>query len=145
VTWERKSRLQSESSSNIAIYGAGKWGIAMADLLGNGIEGGSLVGFIDDDSKLRGRRVCGNRVLGRESDIVTIHHVHRIDELWLTFLPNEHKRGRLKGLCDEHDIKMVVLQEIEPFSRLVGYSLNRMPLSGNQANISQVQKKTDSI
>jgi len=145
IRWERKSTLRSESPSNIAIYGAGRWGIAMADLLGNGTQGGSLVGFIDDNSKLRGRRVCGNRVLGRESDIATIHHVHRLDELWLTFLPNEHKRGRLKGLCDEHDIKMVVLQEMEPFSRLVGSSLNRMPFSGPQTNESQGQKKTDSI
>jgi lipopolysaccharide/colanic/teichoic acid biosynthesis glycosyltransferase len=143
IRWEKKSAIKPQSPCNIAIYGAGRWGIAMAELLDNGTQGGSLVGFIDDDLKLRGRRVCGNPVLGRESDISTVYHVHRIDELWLTFLPGEHKRGRLKRICETHDIKMVVLPEVEPFSRLVVSPFSSTPPTGMKTSGTHHQRESD--
>lgn len=76
-----------------------------------------LLGFLDDDSNLRGKSVLGFKIIGRESDIPTIHKVHHIDEIWLTFRPETPKEIRLRKICKQSDINLVTLPDSEPFSR----------------------------
>jgi len=117
--WEIKpldSRRQA--ASNILIYGAGRVGMSMSRLINGKSSSIKLVGFIDDDPDLRGRRVQGFQVLGRESDIPTIHSVHKFDEIWLTFNPDRIKRSRVHTFCQRQQVKMTVLSEMEPFSRI---------------------------
>jgi lipopolysaccharide/colanic/teichoic acid biosynthesis glycosyltransferase len=103
-------------SNRIVVYGAGKRGLGLLNWVNNG--NADFVGFLDDSPQLRGRYVHGYRVLGRESDIPTVHCVHHIDEIWVTFNLNSQKLNRLLSLCDEHQIRLVVLPELEPFYRL---------------------------
>lgn len=117
--WEIKpldSRRQA--ASNILIYGAGRVGMSMSRLINGKSSSIKLVGFVDDNPDLRGRRVQGFQVLGRESDIPTIHAVHKFDEIWLTFHPDKIKRSRVHMFCEKQQVKMAVLAEMEPFSRI---------------------------
>jgi FlaA1/EpsC-like NDP-sugar epimerase len=117
--WELKPHDPTkESTTNILIYGAGQFGASLSGLINGRTSPIKLLGFVDDDANLRGRRVYGHEVLGRESDIPTIHTVHKIDEIWLTFKPDDIKRLRLQAFCQKQQIKMIILFEMEPFSRI---------------------------
>ena len=117
--WERKPFTGGKATSSvIVIYGAGRIGTALSNLLNGQESHMHLYGFIDDSPMLWGRRVNGYEVLGRESDIQTIRAVHEFDELWVTFQPDQNKRRRLQNLCKEASVKMIVLTEMEPFSRI---------------------------
>ncbi len=109
---------QRRTASNILIYGAGRLGMSMLRLINGKSSSMKLVGFIDDDPNLRGRRVHGFQVLGRESDIATIHAVHKFDEIWVTFSPDRIKRSRVHTFCEKQQVKLTVLAEMEPFSRI---------------------------
>jgi diketogulonate reductase-like aldo/keto reductase len=45
--------------------------------------------------------------------------VHHVDEIWMTFTPDDTKRHRLRTFCQKHDIRLVVFSELEPFRRFV--------------------------
>ena len=83
----------------------------------NGFADINLMGYLDDSPALRGRRVNGHAVLGRESDIPTINEVNRIDEIWVTFVPDEIKRRRLETICKQNNIQLIILPENQLFSR----------------------------
>ena len=114
VKWEKSQAKKQTNYNRIAIYGAGRVGIAIAQLL----ENGNLIGFLDDDPNLKGKMVAGKRVLGYESDILTILKVRPFTELWLAFMPSDIKLSRLKLLCDRQSIKLYVLPSIEPLSQV---------------------------
>ena len=109
---------QKHPSSNILIYGAGRIGMSMSGLINGEASPMKLIGFIDDNPVLRGRRVQGFEVLGRESDIPTIHAVHKFDEIWITFKPDDAKRFRIQTFCQKKKIRLSFLAEMEPFSRI---------------------------
>ena len=117
--WEmRPLDQQKRSTSHVLIYGAGRIGTSMSGLINGRASAMELVGFVDDNPYLRGRRVHGYEVLGRESDLPTIHAVHKFDEIWMTFKPDEIKRLRLTAFCQKQQVKMTILAEMEPFSRI---------------------------
>lgn len=116
---DRKTfNCQGQAQATVLIYGAGRIGTTMSGLINGGSPMMKVIGFIDDSPYLRGRRINGFDVLGRESDIATIHSVHRFNEIWLAFKPDEIKRLRLHAFCEKHQVRMTVLTELEPFSRL---------------------------
>ena len=119
IKWEKEhwSALDSASTSLLLIYGGGKRGAAFASWVKYGTHHLQMKGFIDDDPALRGKEVFGYPVYGRESDIPTIVAVHGITEIWTSFLPNEAKRVRLKAVCEECGIELVIIPELEPFCR----------------------------
>lgn len=103
----------------LAVYGAGQRGVALATLLAQGFPRVKVVGFLDDnDAEMRGRMVGGRPVLGSERDLDTVHAVHKINQIWMTFEPEVHKRIRLTDWTKEHDVRLVVLPEIQPFLAL---------------------------
>ena len=109
MRFEKQHILSIEQPRNILIYGANRKGVALAHWLHHGLVKSSLLGFLDDKPKLRGRRVFNYQVMGRESDIPTLHEVHCINEIWLMFSPNSDKRERLKKVCSKLDIHLVYL------------------------------------
>lgn len=115
IKWEKKQVCTAETKSKVILYGAGARGTALAKWIGNG----SMVGFLDDDPNLRGRHVYGYRILGRESDIVTVHAVYGFNELWVTFSPNSWKRARLQQICEKCNIRLCIIPDLDPFSRLM--------------------------
>ncbi|MGA2402123.1 MAG: sugar transferase [Syntrophobacteraceae bacterium] len=118
LRWQKQQSAGVSARKKFAIYGAGRVGNSLAGWMFNG----GLVGFIDDDSALRGRLVSGYEVLGRESDIPTVHDVHAFCELWVTFLPDSYKRKRLTEVCKQRDIKLVIIPELEPFASMGSFS-----------------------
>lgn len=120
LLWERTQISATTSTpSGVVIYGAGKIGMALSGMFNGQASPIKLCGFIDDAPDMRGRRINGHNVLGRESDINTVHAVHRFDELWVTFPPDQIKRGRLESFCGKENVRMIVLTEMEPFSRII--------------------------
>jgi lipopolysaccharide/colanic/teichoic acid biosynthesis glycosyltransferase len=115
LRWQRLQNGGAPPPKRVAMYGAGRVGNALASWMSNG----ALVGFIDDDPELKGRRVAGRLVLGHECDIPTVHEVHGFDELWVTFKPDSLKRTRLYGICKQRKIELVVISELEPFVRFI--------------------------
>ncbi len=122
MRWERRRAAQGGHSHKIVIYGAGRGGTAFGTWIKTTSSELSMIGFLDDDPEMRGRVVAGSPVLGRESDIPTIHEVHRFDEIWVTFEPDAIKRRRLQSTCDARGIRLVIFSELEPFSRFVSGS-----------------------
>ena len=117
--WQMKPLDQPQkNTSGILIYGAGQIGATLGGMINGRTTPIKLIGYVDDDPNLRGRRVNGHHVLGRESDIPTIHTVHNIDEIWLTFKPDNIKRSRLQTFCQKEQVRMTILTEVEPFSRI---------------------------
>jgi lipopolysaccharide/colanic/teichoic acid biosynthesis glycosyltransferase len=103
----------------LAVYGTGQRGVALAALLAQGFPRATVVGFLDDnDAEMRGRMVGERPVLGSERDLDTVHAVHKINQIWMTFEPEAHKRIRLTDWTKEHDVRLVVLPEIQPFLTL---------------------------
>jgi len=116
----RRERIDgngSKESKNVLVYGASRGGAALANWMKTTSTGLTCVGFLDDDPNLRGKFISGFKVLGRESDVPTIHAVHKFDEIWITFRLGRAKRHRFEKVCDELHIRLVILLELEPFSR----------------------------
>ena len=142
--WRRYKRRINGSNHrqlHIAIYGAGRRGGALSSLFQQGFPNVRVEGFLDDDdSRMRGRDIMGLKVLGSERDLDTIHSVHELDQLWLTFLPDRHKHKRLCRWCENNEVKLVVLQATAPFSSLtagkrVAETMHDEVLPGTEADI----------
>ncbi len=120
LSWDstrRRASSDSDIQSALLIYGAGKRGGALAEWVHYGTKGVRFVGFLDDDPALKGRHVFGFPIHGREGDISTIALVHKITEIWCTFLPDQAKRARLETLCSQSGVNLVFIPELEPFCR----------------------------
>jgi lipopolysaccharide/colanic/teichoic acid biosynthesis glycosyltransferase len=122
--WKKVQCARSSCEVKVLLYGAGKRGVALADWVGSK----AVIGFLDDNSNLRGRRVCGHRILGRESDLPTIREMYSFDQLWLTFQPNVLKERRLRNICEKLNVKMFIIPALRPFSSLSATQKQSSPL-----------------
>jgi lipopolysaccharide/colanic/teichoic acid biosynthesis glycosyltransferase len=117
--WHREQVRREQRGSHrsaqarIMVYGAGYRGATLAPFLEQGFPWTRVLGFVDDN--VPSQLVAGLPVLGAERDLDTIHAVHRIEQLWLTFEPEPRKHDRLRSWCRKHGVKMVVLPEFRPF------------------------------
>ena len=118
--WYKKVRRNKNrgAQKHILIYGAGDQGSALALLLEHGYHRSKLIGFLDDNSELRGRYIRGYKVYGMERDIPAIHAQHRIDQLWLSFVPDKLKYRRIQNRCAEIGTELIILPLTEPFLSL---------------------------
>jgi len=113
---KRKGTLP-DSVPEIIIYGTSPAGIALANWVVNGLSGVKLLGFLDDASKVRGKRVFGYPVLGCERDIPTISLMHHVVEIWVAVQLEAPKRVRIREVCKRQGISLVMIPETELFSR----------------------------
>ena len=120
--WRRRGgghRRSAKTVNRVLIYGAGRRGAALAELLQIGFPEAELVGFVDDSQReIPSRQIAGLPVLGAERDLSAVHAAHRIDQLWLSFDPELLKRKRLAVWCLEHEVNLIILPRTQPFSRL---------------------------
>jgi len=119
--WWRKTAPDRRQVSRvrIAVYGAGRRGNALVSFIENGFGNATVLGFLDDDDALfRGRTILGHRILGSERDLNTVHAVHKLEQLWATFVPEDHKYRRLQHWCQANDVKLVVVPAEAPFNAL---------------------------
>ena len=122
--WYRERRMKHIKSSysdeqiNILVYGAGYRGASMASLIEHGFPRAHLVGLIDDRVNLRGRKIGKYKVLGCEQDLDALLKKYEFQQLWMSFSPSKENLGQITDWCKCHNIKLVILPNIEAFSNL---------------------------
>lgn len=114
---KKRKGTSLDSVPALIVYGTSPAGIALANWVVNGLSGIKLLGFLDDASMVRGKRASGYPVLGCERDIPTICLMHHVEEIWVAVQLEPPKRDRIREACKRQDIRLVVIPEIEPFSR----------------------------
>ena len=127
---------KKQGSPGLLIYGANEAGMALANWVTASSSRIRLPGFLTDDQEQIGQRVHGVRVLGSERDLPTILKTHQIEEIWMMFTPDHIKRHRLRTFCQQNDIKLVILPELEPFRRFVPPS-HTGETGSNTVNVGQ--------
>jgi FlaA1/EpsC-like NDP-sugar epimerase/dTDP-4-amino-4,6-dideoxygalactose transaminase len=94
----------------VLIAGAGDSGAALAYELSHGHTDDPIrvVGFVDDDQRLKGRSVRGLPVLGSSSQLDSICDKYRIDRILVTLADSEHRKTVInRALATESQVKVL--------------------------------------
>ncbi len=94
----------------VVIAGAGDSGAALAYELSHGDTEDPIrvVGFVDDDQRLKGRSVRGLPVLGSSSQLDSICDKYRIDRILVTLADSEHRKTVInRALATESQVKVL--------------------------------------
>jgi UDP-GlcNAc:undecaprenyl-phosphate GlcNAc-1-phosphate transferase len=108
-------RLPSRKGDRALIYGAGIGGqFALKEIQNNPDLGLQLVGFLDDNPRLRGRKINGYPVFGGQNDLAGILREHHIKKIIISFRQKgEDKANEIRTLCRnmgaETDVKLMRL------------------------------------
>jgi UDP-GlcNAc:undecaprenyl-phosphate GlcNAc-1-phosphate transferase len=105
-------RLRSVKGEKTLIYGAGIGGqLTLREIENNHALGLQLVGFMDDDPRLHGRKIQGYPVFGGESSLEEIIRRHGIRNIVVSFKANgEEKAKDIEALCASLGEKVDVKQ-----------------------------------
>jgi len=105
-------RLPSRKGDRALIYGAGIGGqFALKEIQSNPDLGLQLVGFLDDNPRLRGRKIKGYPVFGGGESLGEIVRAHDIKTIVVSFKrARAEKASDIKTLCDRLDMKVDVRQ-----------------------------------
>jgi len=108
-------RLPSRKGDLTLIYGAGIGGqFALKEIQSNPELGLQLVGFVDDNPRLRGRKIKGYPVLGGLNELERILRENHIEKVIISFREKgEEKVNEIRSLCrslgTEIDVKLMRL------------------------------------
>jgi UDP-GlcNAc:undecaprenyl-phosphate GlcNAc-1-phosphate transferase len=105
-------RLPSRKGDRALIYGAGIGGqFALKEIQSNPDLGLQPVGFLDDNPRLRGRKIKGYPVFGGGESLGEIVRAHDIKTIIVSFKrAGAEKASDIKTLCDRLDMKVDVRQ-----------------------------------
>jgi UDP-GlcNAc:undecaprenyl-phosphate GlcNAc-1-phosphate transferase len=105
-------RLPSRKGDRAIIYGAGIGGqFALKEIQSNPDLGLQPVGFVDDNPRLRGRKIKGYPVFGGGESLGEIVRAHDIKTIIVSFKrAGAEKASDIKTLCDRLDMKVDVRQ-----------------------------------
>lgn len=105
-------RLPSRKGDRTLIYGAGIGGqFALKEIQNNPELGLQLVGFVDDNPRLRGRKIKGYPVLGGGENLGEIIRAHDIKTIIVSFKrAGAEKASDIRALCDTLGVKANVRQ-----------------------------------
>jgi len=105
-------RLPNRKGERALIYGAGIGGqFALKEIQSNPDLGLQLVGFVDDNPRLRGRKIKGYPVLGDAEKLGEIIRAHDIRTIIVSFKrAGAEKASDIKSLCDRLAMKVDVRQ-----------------------------------
>ncbi|MCU0594569.1 MAG: hypothetical protein MUC98_03775 [Desulfobacterota bacterium] len=105
-------RLPSRKGDRTLIYGAGIGGqFALKEIQNNPDLGLQLVGFVDDNPRLRGRKIKGYPVLGGGENLGEIIRAHDIKTVIVSFKrAGAEKASDIRALCDGLGVKADVRQ-----------------------------------
>ena len=105
-------RIPSRKGDRALIYGAGIGGqFALKEIQSNPDLGLQLVGFLDDNPRLRGRKIKGYPVFGGGESLGEIVRAHDIKTIIVSFKrAGAEKASDIKTLCDRLDMKVDVRQ-----------------------------------
>ncbi len=110
-------RHRKRTGRRVLIYGAGAGGaLLLREILNNNRYNYVPIGFLDDDERLKGRKVHGYDVLGGLRELETLIFKSRIDAVLLSTgqLTADRETG-LRRLCRESAMPLINLQiELQP-------------------------------
>jgi UDP-GlcNAc:undecaprenyl-phosphate GlcNAc-1-phosphate transferase len=108
-------RLRSRNGDRALIYGAGIGGqFALKEMQNNPDLGFQPVGFVDDNPRLRGRKIKGYPVFGGRDELVEILRKHEIKKIIISFRQQgDEKADQIRTVCRnlgaEIDVKLMRL------------------------------------
>ena len=108
-------RIPSRKGDRTLIYGAGIGGqFALKEIQSNPDLGLQLVGFVDDNPRLRGSKIKGYPVFGGQGDLENIFREHHIKKVIISFRQKgDEKANEIRTLCRnlgaEVDVKLLKL------------------------------------
>ena len=105
-------RIPSRKGDRTLIYGAGIGGqFALKEIQSNPELGLQMVGFVDDNPRLRGTKIKGYPVLGGGENLGEIIRAHDIRTIIVSFKrAGAEKTSDIKTLCDKVGMKLNVRQ-----------------------------------
>lgn len=105
-------RIPGRKGQKTVIYGAGLGGqLALKEIGNNSDLGLQPVGFIDDNSRLHGRKIEGYPVLGGREDLEEIIRKHEIKKIIVSFkAQSEEKAKEIRSACLSRGIEVDVRQ-----------------------------------
>jgi len=105
-------RIPSRKGDRTLIYGAGIGGqFALKEIQSNPELGLQMVGFVDDNPRLRGTKIKGYPVLGGGENLGEIIRAHDIRTIIVSFKrAGAEKTSDIKTLCDKAGMKLDVRQ-----------------------------------
>ncbi|MFH1124329.1 MAG: glycosyl transferase [Pseudomonadota bacterium] len=105
-------KMHNRKGYRTLIYGAGVGGqFALREILTNQDLGLSLVGFIDDNPRLKGRKIQGYPVFGGEEELEEIIKKYQIKKMIVSFKnKGTEKTKDIKGLCLKIGAEVDVMQ-----------------------------------
>jgi len=105
-------RKGNQKGKPTLVYGAGVGGqMAMREIETNRDLGMTVVGFIDDNTRLHGRKIQGYPVLGGQEGLSNIIKKHNIQEIIVSFRQNGKERKReVNNLCRSIETDVNVTQ-----------------------------------
>jgi UDP-GlcNAc:undecaprenyl-phosphate GlcNAc-1-phosphate transferase len=105
-------RKGNQKGKPTLVYGAGVGGqMAMREIETNRDLGMTIVGFIDDNARIHGRKIQGYSVLGGQEGLENIIKKHNIQEIIVSFKQNgKEKRREVNNLCRSIEADVNVTQ-----------------------------------
>jgi UDP-GlcNAc:undecaprenyl-phosphate GlcNAc-1-phosphate transferase len=105
-------RLGNRQGERTLIFGAGIGGqMTLKEIESNDELGLKLVGFIDDNPRLHGRKIEGYPVLGGSEDLERIIRKHEIKKIIVSFKANGAEKAKdIRRLCTDVDAQVDVRQ-----------------------------------
>ncbi len=105
-------RKGNQKGKPTLVYGAGVGGqMAMREIETNRDLGMTIVGFIDDNARIHGRKIQGYSVLGGQEGLENIIKKHNIQEIIVSFKQNgKEKRRKVNNLCRSIETDVNVTQ-----------------------------------
>jgi len=115
IKFERELDDNSGDRAGLVIFGVEGGGGRLARWVSAVSSSTNMIGFIDDNPDLIGRKVNNFPVLGMLRDLDTLCDVYAFDEIWVSTILDESKKRQLENICDERGLSVYYLTDIEPF------------------------------
>ena len=109
---DEEIRKGNQNGKHTLVYGVGVGGqMAMREIETNRELEMVLIGFIDDDPRMHGRRVEGYPVFGGQEELEKIIHKHDIKKIVVSFKKNgSEKKREIQRLCQSLGLELEIGQ-----------------------------------
>ena len=116
IVLERKELEPDEivPTKNVLIYGAGRLGVETAKRL-HFEPGLKVIGFVDDDPKIRQQTILGLKVLGAGSDLPFLKSLYNMEQIFVAFKsPRPAQLSKVRRHCSETGLTEILVRSSVP-------------------------------
>jgi len=104
----------------VVVCGIDTKSISLCNLLTEGYKRARLVGLISDDANQVRREIHGIEVIGMCADLDVLVERYRFEQLWIGASLSSRLQHEIKTWCANNSVLVVVLDDLEGFSSLIG-------------------------